>query len=429
MEPIDVRTILLWLRAIALGGQVSTLLAAILLYGDRLPLAALFSVPLLYALWHAGLLWRLKARAARGDASLGQGMLTLEITIDLLAVSALLYLAGGWTNPFTPMLLVPLAFAAAVLPWRRALLLTAFAFASYALLVRWHLPLPSVNERFGGDFNVHVLGMWASFVIAACVLVGAVALVRAALERERRALAREREARLRDEQLVAIGALAASAAHELGTPLGTARLIAEELEGTLQGELKAQAEVLARQLDAASDRLRLLVRGALADAAPGPAGGGLTLHGFLVQLVGRFEVLRPDVQVQVRGDALPELPLRDVRLLESGLLGLLTNAADAQRDATQPRIDLETTIAAGTLHIRIRDYGTGIADDRALLGRAPLPPSEGGLGVGWVISSATFERHGGHASVTAAEPGTCVDVALPLAQLARADTLGREAGR
>ena len=429
MESLDVRTILLWLRAIALGGQVSTLLAAILLYGDRLPLAALFSVPLLYALWHIGLLWRLQARAEKGDATPGQGMLTFEIAVDLLAVSALLYLAGGWTNPFTPVLLVPLAFAAAVLPWQRALLLTGLAFACYALLARWYLPLPSVNERFGGDFNVHVLGMWASFVIAACVLVGAVALVRAALERERRALAREREARLRDEQLVAIGALAASAAHELGTPLGTARLIAEELEGTLQGELKAQAEVLARQLDAASDRLRLLVRGALADADAGHEDGGLTLRGFLDQLVARFEVLRPDVRVAVRGDALPDLPLRDVRLLESGLLGLLTNAADAQRDAAQPRIDMETTISGGTLHIAIRDYGTGIADDRRQLGRAPLPPREGGLGVGWVISSATFERHGGHASVTAAEPGTCVHVALPLAQLGRAGTGDGEAGR
>lgn len=429
MDSLDVRTILLWLRAIALGGQLLTLLVATLLFGDRLPLPALFAVPLLYGLWHAGLRVRLKrsARAARPadgtgtGTAIGHGVLTLEIAVDLLAVSALLYLAGGWTNPFTPVLLVPLAFAAAVLPWQRAVLLTALAFASYAALVRWHLQLPSVHERFGGDFNLHVLGMWASFIIAAVVLVGAVALVRAALERQRLALAREREARLRDEQLVAIGALAASAAHELGTPLGTARLIAEEMEGALHGELRDQADVLARQLDAATDRLRLLVRGALADDHAERDAADPDLAAFLDQLVARFEVLRPDVAVTVRRTALPALPLRDLRLLESGLLGLLMNGADAQAGTPQPRIDLEQHVRDGTLHIGIRDYGVGMASDRSTLGRVPMAArdGEGGMGVGWVISSATFERHGGHATVAAAEPGTRVHVELPLAQLAK----------
>ena len=126
--------------------------------------------------------------------------------------------------------------------------------------MRFHRDLPSVYGRFGGDFALHVLGMWMSFVIGAVVLIGAVSWVRSAHERQRVALAREREARLRDEQLVALGALAASTAHELGTPLGTARLIAEELEGRGSGEDQEQLHSLSQQLDYAIGKMRTLVK-------------------------------------------------------------------------------------------------------------------------------------------------------------------------
>lgn len=417
IDSINVRGILLWLRVVAISGQLLTLLVGAWLFGTQLPLQALFAVTLMYGIWHGGLLLRLRFAPNHWLNTLSPRVLSSEIAVDLLTVSTLLYLAGGWTNPFTAVLLVPLAFAAAVVSWRRAILLTTIALASYAALVRWYLPLPSVHERFGGDFNVHVLGMWASFVTAALVLVGAVALVRTAFETQRRALAREREARLRDEQLVGIGALAASAAHELGTPLATARLIAEEFENTLEGDLHEQATVLTQQLDAAAERLRVLVRGATRTrGAPAQS-----LNEFLEKLLTRFSVLRPDVEVRRSGGALPETALTDTLLLESGLLGLLMNAADAHRDDDShahalTRIDLSHEISADQLHLRIRDYGVGMPTDRGALGLTPSESSNG-LGVGWIISSATFERHGGHASYESAAPGTCVHVWLPLPQL------------
>jgi two-component system sensor histidine kinase RegB len=419
MWNVDVRRVFIWLRATALAGQCVALVAAAWLFGPTLAWPCMLGVTVAYGLWHAGFLLR-----TRRDPLPAPRLLWLELLVDLVTLAALLALAGGWTNPFTSLLLVPLAFAAAVLPARHAASLAAVALGLYALLVRVHLPLPSVQGRFGGDFSVHVAGMWASFVFAAVVLVGTVTLVRGALERERGRLARAREARLRDEQLVAIGALAASAAHELATPLGSARLIAEELEESLHGELSAQADLLGRQLDAAASRLRLLVRGAVFEPGVQP----LLLPAFVDALLDRLALLRPDTTLRRAGPPLPALPLHDCRLLESALLGLLLNAADASAAAGEHAVDVTVgvdgvdtgggarTPSGGSLVVDIRDFGSGMPAGSGA-GRWPVP-SAAGMGVGLVISSATFERHGGsvhHLAPGDGRAGTRVHVRLPLA--------------
>lgn len=419
MQIDDVRTVLGIVRAFALASQAIALLIGYAVFGAALPLQPMLLVCLCYGAWCGFAMWRWHRAATAGIAA-NEDALTAELAVDLVAFSALLYFMGGWTNPFTPVLLIPLSVAGAVLAWPRALLVLGLALIAYAALVRWHWPMPSVQQRFGGDFNLHVMGMWVGFVLAALVVVAAVAALRKVLQDERAALAAEREARLRDEQLVAIGALAASAAHELGTPLGTARLLAEELELDLAGTAAIRARELGAQLDAAAQRLRILVRGALHDDSAAPDD----LSAFLDRLLERFTVLRPDVEVRLRRQPLPDVPVGDLRLLESGLLGLLLNGADAHAPGVTPQLELSQHVVGDELVLAIRDFGRGLAvtDPRRLgiatSGAAATP----GLGVGWVISSATFERHDGRAHIDIAGPGTRVTVRLPLAKLRRADT-------
>jgi len=403
-SPSGAAMVMRWLRIGSLVSQLLVIAAADWLYQGQLDLGPLLFVTGCYAAWIG---WFLLL-SARTTPRFGRRRLFVEIAVDLIVLTALFYFAGGWTNPFVSVYLIPVAVAALVLERVWAVAIALFAVALYALIVRFQVPLPSVHGRFGGDFNLHVFGMWLSFVISTCVLVMAVSMLRGIVERQRAALAREREARLRDEQLVALGALAATTAHELGTPLSTARLIADELQEAAAE--RSRIDVLSQQLDYAITKLKSLVRiasGAPADEVSTPAD-------LLVRVADRFATLRPEIELEQHFGELPALQLGDTRLLEGTLLALLVNAANASAQAGSPRVVLSCRADARHLLITIRDFGAGI-------GAAPhgleAVASERGLGVGLVISSATIERYGGRVEYSPRDPGTEVNVSLPLSEL------------
>ncbi|NJN50521.1 MAG: hypothetical protein HC809_00700 [Gammaproteobacteria bacterium] len=245
-------TILKRLRLAAIAGQLATIAYAAHTFGAALDVHALLGIVFIYSLWHAVFLWQQTTR------QLTDARLTVEITIDVAVITALLCVAGGWTNPFSSVYLVPLGFAAAMLTLDRALWVVAAAFCGYVITILAYVPLPELEPHHGSHGSMHLMGMWMSFVLAGSVLVVTVAFVRSAFESERRALAQTREARLRDEHVLSLGVLAASTAHEIGTPLATARLIAEDLL-ELPGEVSpADARNLCTQLDYAIATLRQL---------------------------------------------------------------------------------------------------------------------------------------------------------------------------
>jgi two-component system sensor histidine kinase RegB len=352
-----------------------------------------------FSVWHVlGLIRR------RRGVPLDQQRLTLEVLVDVATVTALLCLAGGWVNPFVSIYLIPVGFAAALLSARRALAVAAATFAGYLLTIFVYVPLPALAHGPDGGFSLHLLGMWISFVLAAAVLLATVLLVRRAYDQEREALGREREARLRDEQLLALGALAASTAHELGTPLSTARMLVEamEEEGVEPGDGLAQ---LAHHLDQVSATLHRLVR-----VADPQERQDVELADFCAQLADRFRTLRPDVELTAADVPPGGAPIRANHLLESALLSLMINAATASVQASRPRVELQCDAQDGLLRVRIRDYGHGFPD----VGQRTRQHNGEGLGVGLVISSATIERYRGTAHHYPRDPGTEVVVSLPL---------------
>ncbi len=75
----------------------------------------------------------------------------------------------------------------------------------------------------------HLAGMWTSFALAAVTVVWFIVRLNAAIARGEAALAQAQAARARDAYVVGLGKLAAGAAHRLGTPLGTLRILADEM--------------------------------------------------------------------------------------------------------------------------------------------------------------------------------------------------------
>jgi signal transduction histidine kinase len=91
--------------------------------------------------------------------------------------------------------------------------------------------------------RLHLAGMWLTFVVSAAMIAWFVARMTASIRERDSRLAAAREQALRDERVVALGALAAGAAHELGTPLATMAVLVGELEHDPSLDADARADL------------------------------------------------------------------------------------------------------------------------------------------------------------------------------------------
>ena len=166
---------------------------------------------------------------------LGEREAAVFLGYDLLQLGFLLYLTGGLHNPFAILILAPVTVAATILSLRPVIALSVFAIAIITLLALWHVPLPwrSMAPVFPPEL---VLGLWTALVLATVFIGGYTWSVAAEARRLRDAVAATQLALAREQRVSAVGALAAAAAHELGSPLATIAVVAKELARELPAD-------------------------------------------------------------------------------------------------------------------------------------------------------------------------------------------------
>ena len=416
---------LVGLRAIEVAGQVGAIAIAVYAMGMLLPTVILFMLTASLALATLFTWWRTYQSWPVTDAEL-----VLHLLIDIGVLTGLLYFTGGSTNPFVTLYLLPLSIAAAILPAVYTWAVAGATLSCYTLLMFIHLPLPQGPGSFallatlfpGGltgehdahglqaDFNLHVLGMWFNFALSAVLIAWFVARMAQSLRELDQRLAAAREAALRNEQLVALGTLAAGAAHELGTPLSTIAVIATELERN-HGHDSALVDDL-RLLRAQTERCKAILTGLSARAE---AATLLPCEDYLKKLMEQWQLLRPQIEINTHFVGIKSAPALTVeRTLDQALLNLLNNAADVSPQG----IEFDGRWDETRLTLEIRDRGPGISTEvAAQAGTAffTTKSPSGGLGIGLFLANATIERFGGTVKLFNREGGgACVRVTLPL---------------
>lgn len=339
-----------------------------------------------------------------------------HLLFDVCALSWLLYLSGGAANPFVSYFLVPISIAAATLPGYLTWVVALISVLAYSLLTVWNVPVPMLMPHHAGHDarlpNLHLAGMWWNFAFSAVLIAVFVARMAAALRRQEAEIARQREAQLQDQQLLAVATLAAGTAHELGTPLNTLRVLADEMRATVvdQPALQADLELMQQQVEECKRTLGRLKE--TAEFGVGDEAQPVAAADYLARLFERWQLLRPRVRAGMRLEAgLHEATLSVHPSIGQALLNLLNNAADASPD----HVELLASRDGAWLKIDIVDRGPGIDEVRA--GRSLPAPSPGGsgLGIGLFLSRASIERRGGRLEFRAARPaGTVATVRLPL---------------
>ncbi|HTY98614.1 MAG TPA: ATP-binding protein [Rhodocyclaceae bacterium] len=399
------------LRWWALAGEAAAVLAAPAAMDIALPVLPMMVVVLLQVVVNIIASLRVRRRAAIAAAEIfGQ------LGVDVVALSVLLFLSGGATNPLVSLLLPPVAVAALVLPVGYAVAVTAMAIAAYSILMAVFIPLPLADPARAT--SLHLIGMWITFVLSAAMVSWLIVRMTATLRQRDAALAAAREQALRDERVVALGALAAGAAHELGTPLATIAVIAGELErdSSLGAEARADVAVLRGQVTACKQIITGLAERAGAGRLEGAQA--VRVDHWLERLRERWQGLRPQAHSSLAIDGPNPVPVIVADgALEQAMLNLFNNAADAGEP-----VGIRGCWDADSLAVEISDNGPGFsAAVLARAGREPFPARDGGAGIGLFLVQAAVSRLSGRlALANRPQGGALARIELPLAKAGEA---------
>jgi two-component system sensor histidine kinase RegB len=398
---------LFWLRSLAIIGQLSTIAVVQIFYGAKLPLPAMLLVIMLEMLFN-GLTW-LRVTRARPETNLE---LFGQMCVDLGALSALLFLSGGATNPFVTLYLPSLAIAAAILPWTMMTCLALFAVACYALLSYNYVPLNIENPA--NLFDYFRTGLWVNFMVSVGLIGWFVARMSRGLRLRDAALADAQQRHLRDERAVALGVQAATVAHEMGTPLSTIAMLSEELRDAAAHDRNlapyaADFELLEQQMGLCTSALARL-----RSRASGPSSRQ-ALDEWLASFIEQWRLRHPQVKFRQVGETPAGVSIDDAVAVGQILTILLDNAARASNEFVSLQAVAEKNDGARVVRLEVCDRGPGIPPAlRASLGAGPVDSTQGGHGVGLYLAFAAAARLDGSIELVADEPrGTRAVLRLP----------------
>jgi two-component system sensor histidine kinase RegB len=362
-----------------------------------------------------------------------------QICMDVLALAYLLYLTGGASNPIIWVFLLPLIVTAIMLPQSYAWNMVIITSCVYTVLIAYNVPLPALaphaeHHAMGSMtpemslrmqlledrryFNLHVFGMWFGFVFSAGLVAFFIIALAKTLKESERSLADARESALRDERVVSLGTLAASAAHDMGTPLGTIAILAHDLAEDFPEhrfpELNQKLVILQQQLDRCKQALSVM--SASAGEMRAESGKVMRVSDYIDQVLNQWRTHKPGTKLNlfISGKVEADAQIIAERTLTHSLINILNNAAEATD--SDAGIEFHANWDNLNLSLKIRDFGPGLPPELVdFAGQKPVKSNKQGMGVGLFLTYTTIKRLGGTIYFNnLASGGACVEISLPI---------------
>ncbi len=393
---VRLRTLIL-LRWMAIAGQIITISFASQYLGLRLNLG------LLYMAVGVSIVANLIAMFVYPEnkrLSESEAMLTLLFDVSQLAF--LLYLTGGLNNPFALLILAPVTIAAATLRRRSTIILGVAAILLTTVVAYYHIPLRESQGFILRMPDILIFGFWLAIIIG-LLFIGAYAYrVTGETHSMNEALLATQMALAREQKLTDLGGVVAAAAHELGTPLATIKLVSSELAAELEDEEHREDAILIReQADRCRDILRDMGRAGKDDLHLRTAPIGAVVREAAEPHAERGKSLHFDISPGSNG-AQQQPNIRRKPEIIHGIRNLVQNAVDF----AQANVWIDVHWTAETVLVRIIDDGVGFPQQ--VMGRIGDPfvrrrkasqdaqkrPGYEGMGLGLFIAKTLLERTG-----------------------------------
>ncbi len=387
------------IRWIAIAGQLATVLFSQFFLNFDLALIPSLAV-ILISTWFNILAATFLPKNARLSEPAALGWLLF----DAVLLAILLALSGGLSNPFCILFLATTTIAAAALTKRSAWIAVVTCLLLIVLIELFHFPLVRQNGEVMALPVIYRVGFALSLLVGIVFLAGYIGRIAEESLRMSQALAATQLALSREHQLSSLGAMAAAAAHELGTPLATIAVTAREIERSLpegadkEGDLELIRSQTARCRDILAE-LAGIQRQDMVHFHKAPLLSVLEEAAAPHLHSGKrviFNVEGHDV-----GDIAPQTPEIERRPeVIHGMRNLIQNAVDF----AYTTVNIRTRVGRGRIEVRIEDDGPGYPAE--LLGSLGEPfvstrnrsksseTSYQGMGLGIFIAKTLLERRG-----------------------------------
>ncbi len=182
------------------------------------------------------------------------------LIIDIMQLSALLYLTGGIVNPFVIFLLIPSVFSSSNLSFKTNSLLVSVTVIFILILTFFSTDLPApLSDHF--HVSPYYFYSIPLALIIALIFLNYFAMTFGSQSRLRKeALSKMEEVMAQEHELLSLGGQAAAAAHSLGTPLSTIKIITQDLANQFKGqkEVEKDMELLLSQVNRCNEILKRL---------------------------------------------------------------------------------------------------------------------------------------------------------------------------
>lgn len=337
---------------------------------------------------------------------------TLTLLFDLAQLSFLLFLTGGLSNPFALLILGPVMISASVLTLRATVFLGLAAVLMITLLTVFNIPLRTSDGWVLEQPDLFVGGTWIALIVGMLFLGGYARRVSVESFSMSQALMATQMALGREHELTMLGGVIAAAAHELGTPLATIKLVSAELSEELENnpDLKQDAQLIHEQASRCHQILRDMGRSGKEDLLMRTAPLTTVLHEAAEPHESRGKTILYRVNGQEEASLNSETPIvsRNPEIIH-GLRNLVQNAVDF----AATNVWINVTWNTDDIKIVVSDDGRGYPPD--LLGRIGDPfirkrssadegetkrPGYEGMGLGLFIAKTLLERTGAEVTFT-----------------------------
>jgi two-component system, sensor histidine kinase RegB len=318
------------------------------------------------------------------------------LVIDIFQLGVLLYLTGGVTNPFVIFLLIPSVFSSSNLSFKTNFLLVFLTVIVIITLTFYSLELPGpLNDHF------HVSRFYFYSIpialIIALLFLNYFAMTFGTQSRLRKeALAKMEEVMAKEHELLSLGGQAAAAAHSLGTPLSTIKIITQDLTKQFKGQkdIEKDIELLLSQVERCNEILKRLSLNPVEE--DNFIDKDLAMRDYLSEIISSFkEISDKNFIFNYDQDSNVKKITKSIEIVY-GLRNFIGNANKFSRSAVYINLKSDSEVT----QISIEDDGKGYSRDILskigepyLRSNNSLEKSKTGLGLGLFIGKTLLEKN------------------------------------
>jgi len=319
---------------------------------------------------------------------------SIFLAYDLVQLTALLYLTGGISNPFSILMIVPAIVSSTFLSMGTTIILGILTIVLLFLLTIFHYPLPGIHDHATTFPKLYLTGYFLAIIVGLIFLSYFGIRFSGESKRRSEAVNKLQQAIAKEYELESLGGQAAAAAHSLGTPLATINVVASELKKELgkNNEHSKDIELLISQTKRCGEILKQISKKQIKDDE---FFSKTSIEDLLNEVIENFKETSSKKLTLNLDENKNSFDFRRSPELIYGLRNFIGNAVKFAKTTVEIKIKSNSK----NLQVLINDDGPGFPEDiKEILGEPYIKSksvevnSNAGTGLGTFLGKTLLER-------------------------------------